>query len=161
MRRELSVWRDPFELGNPWQDMASVFNDFLSSRDWPAVRMAGPSGTHPKIDSYLDNNTLHIKAELPGVDPKDVEISLDGNRLTLKGERKVEKEDQAAQGYFHKELSYGSFSRSFVLPNGIDASKIEAAAKNGILEVTVPLPETVFPKRVTVQVRNEDASAAA
>ena len=159
-QREPSVWRDPFEVGRPWSDVASLFNDFFSSRDWPGLR--ADSAPYPRIESYLEDGLLHIKADLPGVDPKDVAIDLDGNRLTLKGERKAEREDKNANGYFHRELSYGAFSRSFVLPKGVDAGKIAATAKNGTLEVTVPIPEAAAPKRVTVQVKaNDDHMAQA
>lgn len=150
-QRELNVWRDPFEMGRPWSDVASLFNDFFSSRDWPGPRADSPP--YPRIESYLEDGLLHIKADLPGVDPEDVQIDLDGNRLTLKGERKAGREDKNTNGYFHRELSYGAFSRSFVLPKGIDADKIAATAKNGTLEVTVPIPEAAAPKRVTVQVK--------
>ena len=158
-QRELSVWRDPFEMGRPWSDVASLFNDFFSSRDWPGPRAAAPS--YPRIESYLEDGILHIKADLPGVGPKDVQIDLDGNRLTLKGERKAERGDKNANGYFHREVSYGAFSRSFVLPKGIDADKIAATAKNGTLEVTVPIPEAAAPKRVSVQVKADDHMAQA
>ena len=163
MRRELSVWRDPFWGRNPrhpWSDMDSFLNDFFSSRNWPTVRTPGSSEAAPKIDSYVDDGSLHIKADLPGVDPKDVEIALDGNRLTVKGERKAEDEEKQ-DGYFHKEISYGSFARSFILPKGVDAEKIEASAKNGTLEVVVPFPEEVKPKRITVDVKTEAAESAA
>ncbi len=161
MRRELSVMRGPFGAMNPWRnDMESVMNDFFSSRSWPVVRTGVPSEASFRIDSYVADNRLHIKADLPGVEPKDVEIALDGNRLTVKGERKAENEGKNG-GYFHKERSYGSFARSFILPKGIDAEKIEASAKNGTLEVVVPFPEEVKPKRIPVEVKTEVAADAA
>ena len=161
MRRELSVWRGPFGTMHPWrQDLESVVNDFFSSRGWPAVRTGMPSEASFRVDSYVDDNRLHIKADLPGVEPKDVEIALDGNRLTVKGERKTEHEDKN-DGYFHQERSYGSFARSFVLPKGIDVEKIEATAKNGTLEVVVPFPEEVKPKRIPIDVKTEGATETA
>ena len=140
--------------------MESLMNDFFSSRSWPTVPMTRPSESAPKIDSYVEDQSLHIKADLPGVDPKDVEIALDGNRLTVKGERKAENEEKNS-GYFHKEVFYGSFARSFILPKGVDAEKIESHAKNGTLEVVVPFPEEAKPKRITVDVKTESPSAAA
>ncbi len=161
MRRELSVWRDPFEtVYSRRHDLASFVNDFFSSRSWPGVRSGMPSEASFRIDSYVDDNRLHIKADLPGVEPEDVEIALDGNRLTVKGERKAGYEDKNG-GYFHQECSYGSFARSFVLPKGIDAEKIEACAKNGTLEVVVPFPEEVKPRRIPVGVKAEVATDAA
>ena len=161
MRRELSVWRGPFGTMHPWrQDLESVVTDFFSSRGWPAVRTGMASEASFRIDSYVDDNRLHIKADLPGVDPKDVEIALDGNRLTVKGERKAEHAGKDG-GYFHQERSYGSFARSFMLPKGIEAEKIEASAKNGTLEVVVPFPAEVKPKRIPVDVKTEIATDAA
>ena len=161
MRRELSVWRGPFGTLPPWRpDLESVVNDFFSSRGWPATRPATPPAASFRIDSYVDDNRLHIKADLPGVEPKDVEIALDGNRLTVKGERKAEREDKNG-GYFHQERSCGSFARSFILPRGIDAEQIEARAKNGTLEVVVPFPEEVKPKRIPVDVQPEGATESA
>ena len=161
MRRALSVWPEPFGALHPWRnDLEFFMNDFFSSRGWPAGRAGGGAEASFRIDSYVANNALHIKADLPGVEPKDVEIALDGNRLTVKGERKAENEGQQS-GYFHKERSYGSFVRSFVLPKGIDAEKIEAQAKNGTLEVVVPFPEEVKPKRIAVEVKTEAAPDAA
>ena len=161
MRRELSVWRGPFGTMHPWRhDLESVVNDFFSSRGWPGVRTGMPSEASFRIDSYVADNRLHIKADLPVVEPQDVEIALDGNRLTVKGERKAEHEDKNG-GYFHQERSYGSFARSFILPKDIDAEKIEASAKNGTLEVVVPFPEEVKPRRIPIDVKPEIATDAA
>ena len=161
MRRELSVWRGPFGTMHPWRhDLESVVNDFFSSRGWPAMRPGMPPEASFRIDSYVDDNTLRIKADLPGVEPEDVEIALEGNRLTVKGERKAEHEEKRGD-YFHQERSYGSFARSFVLPKGIDAEKIEASAKNGTLEVVVPFPEEAKPKRIPVDVKTEVGTEAA
>ena len=146
---------------NPWrQDMQCVFGHFYNDRAWPTVGMPVSAGPAPKIDGYVEGDEIHIKADLPGIDPKDVEISLDGNRLTLKAERKADSQEEK-DGYFHREISYGSFERSFVLPRGVDAEKIAAISKNGTLEVVVPLPKSATPKRIMVDVKSEDATAAA
>ena len=161
MRRELSVWRGPFMTVNPWrQDMQRVFGHFYNDRAWPTGGMPVSAGPAPKIDGYIEGDEIHIKADLPGIDPKDVEISLDGNRLTLKAERKADSQEEK-DGYFHREISYGSFERSFVLPRGVDAEKIAAISKNGMLEVVVPLPESARPKRIMVDVKTEDLTATA
>ena len=146
---------------NPWrQDMQRVFGHFYNDRAWPTVGMPVSAGPAPKIDGYVEGDEIHIKADLPGIDPKDVEISLDGNRLTLKAERKADSQEEK-DGYFHREISYGSFERSFVLPRGVDAEKIAAISKNGMLEVVVPLPESARPKRIMVDVKTEDLTATA
>ena len=161
MRRELSVWRGPFMTVNPWRkDMQRVFSQFYDERAWPTVGMPVSAGPAPKIDGYVEGDEIHIRADLPGIDPKDVEISLDGNRLTLKAERKVGSHEEI-DSYFHREISYGPFERSFVLPRGVDVEKIAAISENGTLEVVVPLPESATPKRIMVDVKTEDATATA
>ena len=146
---------------NPWQqDMQRVFNPFRNDH----VRLMGGTSVSavpvPKIDSYVEGDEIHIKADFPGIDSKDVEISLDGNRLTLKAERKADNQWEKGR-YFHREISYGVFERSFVLPRGVDAEKVAAISKNGTLEVVVPLPESERPKRIRVDVKTEDATATA
>ncbi len=161
MRQELSVWRGPFGTRQPWpHELESVVNDLFSARGWPVARSGMPSEASFRIDSYVEDNRLHIKADLPGVEPKDVEIALDGNRLTVKGERKAAHEDKNGR-YFHQERSYGSFARSFLLPKGIAAEKITASAKNGTLEVVVPFPEEVQPRRIPIEVKTEAATNVA
>ena len=161
MRRELSVWRGPFMTVHPWRhDLQSVFNHLYNDRAWSTVGVPVSEGPATKIDSYVEGDEIHIKADLPGIDPKDVEISLDGNRLTLKAERKADSKEEKG-GYFHREIAYGSFERSFVLPRGVDAEKIAAISKNGTLEVVVPLPESATPKRIMVDVKTGDATATA
>ncbi len=161
MRRELSVWRGSFMAVSPWrQDMQRVFNHFYDDRAWLTVGTPVSAGPAPRIDSYVEGDEIHIKGDFPGIDPKDVEISLDGSRLTLKAERKADSQEEKGR-YFHREISYGSFERSFVLPRGVDVEKIAAISKNGTLEVVVPLPESATPKRIMVDVKTEDATATA
>jgi HSP20 family protein len=146
---------------NPWRhDMQRVFDHFYNDRAWLTVGTPVSARPTPKIDSYVEGDEIHIKADFPGIDPKDVEISLDANQLTLKAERKADSQEEKG-GYFHREISYGSFERSFVLPRGVDVEKIAAISKNGTLEVVVPLPKSATPKRIMVDVKTEDATAAA
>ena len=93
----------------------------------------------PAAEGRLENGTYVIRLALPGVDPKDVEVSLMDNVLTVKGERKADP-DSAGKDYFVRELTYGAFQRSFTLPEGVDAAQVEAKDANGMLEVRVPAP---------------------
>lgn len=104
---------------------------------------------HPvRIEDYRDNGDYVLRAELPGMDPeKDVQISVEGNELSITAERKVEKHDRT-----HSEFSYGSFTRTVRLPAGADADKVTASYTDGILEVTVPVKETTETKRIPVEV---------
>jgi len=91
----------------------------------------------PKVNTRETEGSYHIEAELPGVKKEDVEINVDGNILTISGERNV-REEVKDEDYHKVESRYGLFSRSFTLPEKVDTSKIEAEFVNGILEITIP-----------------------
>jgi HSP20 family protein len=93
---------------------------------------------------------LIVKADLPGVDPKEVSISVVGNQLTIEGERKHE-EKKEEKDYFYRELSYGKFSRSVALPEGVDPDKVKATFKNGVLEITMPAPKQLTAKKIQIE----------
>jgi HSP20 family protein len=105
----------------------------------------------PAVDIFEHEGNLVLKAELPGVDPKDVDVRVESNVLTLRGERKFESEVKREQ-YHRVERAYGSFSRSFTLPNVVDTGKIVAEYKDGVLRVTLPQREEAKPKQITVAV---------
>ena len=104
----------------------------------------------PAAEGWLENGTYVLQVALPGVDPKEVEVSLMDNVLTIKGERKAEHDD-AANDYFVREVAYGTFQRSFALPHGVDAANVEAKYANGMLEVRVPAPRAVTSKTIEIK----------
>ncbi len=105
----------------------------------------------PALDVTETKDNLVVKAELPGIDPKDVEISLSGNVLTIKGEKKQEKEEKD-ENYHLVERRYGSFMRSIRLPVEVQEDKIEASYKNGILKVILPKSEKAKKKEIKIKV---------
>lgn len=105
----------------------------------------------PAVDIYEDDQGIVLKADLPEVDPKDVEVRIEDNTLYIKGERKMEKEIDE-NNYHRIERSYGSFARSFVLPHTVSAEKIGADYKNGVLKITMPKREESKPKQIKVNV---------
>jgi len=105
----------------------------------------------PAVDIFEHEGNLVLKAELPGVDPKDVDVRVENNVLTLRGERKFESEVKREQ-YHRVERAYGSFSRSFTLPSAVDTEKIKAEYKDGVLRVTLPQREEAKPKQIAVAV---------
>jgi HSP20 family protein len=107
----------------------------------------------PAVDIYETDQTIELKADLPDMDPKDVDVRVEDNMLFLKGERKFEK-DVKEENYHRIERSYGSFSRSFALPQGIATDKISADYKNGVLKVTLPKREESKPKQIQVKVNS-------
>ena len=112
----------------------------------------------PSVDIYETPNELVVKADLPDVNEKDIDVRVENNLLTLRGERKFEK-SVSEENYLRVERTYGSFSRSFSLPNTVDVEKIGAEYKNGVLTVTLPKREESKPRQVKVTV-NAAANAA-
>ena len=102
----------------------------------------------PVVDIYDNDDTIVIKAELPGVDKKDVEVDVNGRILTLKGERATDNEVKT-DDYYRRERSFGKFERSFTLPADVDPDKIKADFKDGILKLNIPKPETHKPKQIS------------
>jgi len=105
----------------------------------------------PPVDIYENGDSVVLKAELPGINPDDVEIRVEDNTLYLKGERKFEK-DVKEQNYHRVERSYGTFTRSFSLPNSVDADKVVANYKDGVLTLTMPKKEEAKPKTIKINV---------
>jgi HSP20 family protein len=105
----------------------------------------------PSVDIYETEQELVLKADLPDVDPKDVDIRIENNTLTIKGERKAQKEVNE-ENYYRVERSFGSFARSFQLPNTIDADKVKAEFSKGVLKLTMPKREESKPKQIKVSV---------
>jgi HSP20 family protein len=111
-------------------------------------------GWIPPVDVRETKESLEITAELPGVDPKQVEVSVESGVLTLKGARTFEK---AAEGetYHRVERAYGAFERSFTLPSNVDAERIQAAYRHGVLHLSVPKREEAKPKAISIRIEGK------
>lgn len=117
------------------------------------------AGFIPSFEVKETKDSYVFKADLPGVKQEDLDISLTGNRLTLSGQRQEEKKDESDTHYVY-ERSFGSFSRSFTLPEGIDVDHVQAELKDGVLNVVVPKKPEVQPKRILVKGAGEGESKA-
>ena len=142
---------DPFgEFSTLQERMNRLFEDLI-----PATRKGEEelnTGTfYPAVDISEGEKDITLKAELPGIDKKDVHLEINDGVITLRGERKIEKEDEK-EHYHRVERSYGSFNRSFTLPTTVDSGKVKANYKDGILEVTLPRKEEAKPKSIPVEV---------
>ena len=139
---------DPFrDMMTLREKMNRLFDDSLSQKG--EERDMFTSNWSPAVDIYETGNELVLTAEVPGIDEKDIEIKVEDNTLTLKGERKFEKETKEEN--FHRiERSYGSFFRAFSLPNSIDADRIQAEHENGVLRVVMPKRQELKPTTVTI-----------
>ena len=137
---------DPFRELNQNRQLDRFFDRWPSWADTPT----STSAWAPNVDIFEAEDELVVKAELPGVDPKDVELNVENNVLTISGERRLEFEDKK-ENYHRVERAYGSFTRSFSLPQLIDENKIEAEYKDGVLTVHVPKHEKAKPRQIKIQ----------
>jgi HSP20 family protein len=140
---------------NPLKEMVSLrerlnrlFDDSLFPTDW-SKEDAAMGIWSPAVDLFEKNDHLVIKAELPGIEKKDISVDMKDGVLTLKGERKHENEVQDGN-FYRREMSYGKFQRSFRLPGDVDPEKITAQFENGLLTIEVPKPEQHKPKQIAV-----------
>jgi HSP20 family protein len=114
----------------------------------------------PAVDIYETEHELVVKADLPEVDPKELDIRVENNLLTIRGERKFEKKVNE-ENYLRVERAYGSFSRSFSLANTVNSEAIKADYQNGVLTLTIPKREEAKPKQIKVNVGTPAVAAAA
>ena len=150
-RGELLPSRDNWEpFGSLRREMERVFEDFSRDFGWGPPATAGMAAA-PRIDVSETDTELKIEAELPGIDEKDVEVVLSDGRLTIKGEKKQEKEEKK-KDYHLVERSYGSFARSIALPFEADPDQVKASFAKGVLTVTVPKPPEVKAKEKKIQI---------
>jgi len=144
----ITKW-DPFRDIMVLRDrMNRLFEDLVSSPKFEESDII-QSTWSPAVDIYETENELVLTAELPGVEEKDVEIKVEDNTLSLRGERKFEKETRE-ENYHRIERAYGSFYRSFSLPNYVDQEKISAEYENGLLKVHMPKKAEVKPRKVKI-----------
>jgi HSP20 family protein len=136
----------------PWfslqREIDRLFDDF--SRGFGRVPAFRGSELEPKMNVSETDGEIEFTAELPGLEAKDVEVTLADNVLTIRGEKSAEKEE-SGKNYRLVECSYGSFSRSFEVPAGADPSKIEAAIDKGVLTVKLPKPAKAAAKKIDVK----------
>ena len=133
----LTTFRTPF----------NVFDQALANL--AAAEAPASQGWKPAVDVIENEQSIVIKADLPGVPQSDIEVKFDNGTLTIKGERKFENE-QKQQGYRRIERSYGSFARHYTLPDTVDAENVKADYKNGELTVILPKKEAAKPRTIPV-----------
>jgi HSP20 family protein len=138
---ELMRWNPLDELSSWHRDIDELFGRFFGREEIFAGTWA------PRIETYRKDNEYVVRLDLPGVDPKEVEVHAEGNLLTIKGERKKETKEGEYQETF-----YRKFERSVTLPQGVEADKISAQYQHGVLEVRVPLPAQLAGRKIPIQI---------
>jgi HSP20 family protein len=132
-----------------WPGTYSPFDEFCNDFHlFPATARTGDKWL-PAVDILEKDGNLMLRAEVPGMSEKDIDLKLEGHVLTLKGEKRLENEEER-NNYHRMESFYGSFTRSFTLPETVDRDRIKADYKNGILTVTIPQKPEVRPREIPV-----------
>jgi HSP20 family protein len=142
------IHRHRHELARLHDEMDDLFKSFFGG--WPSL--AYDRAVWPAIDVSEEEDAITVKAEVPGCKADDIDISVHGNTLTISGEKKHE-EEKKEKGYYHVERSYGSFRRDLTLPSEVDAGKIAATCKDGVLTVTMPKAEKA--KAVKIKIKEQ------
>jgi len=148
------IRRDPFfELTSLRDRMNQLFNQSFGGFEETGLEqpMMEPKFL-PPVDIAEDDHNITLQAEIPGVKMEDLKITLENNVLTITGERKF-KEEEKKENYHRIERRYGKFTRSFTLPTGVDAEKVNAVFENGVLNITLPKREEFKPKQITIGVK--------
>jgi len=133
-----------------WRPLDSLLRFDRLFDDEAPQRWSESFGWSPRVDVKEDEKALTVTAELPGVDQKDVNVELKDGVLSISGEKKAQKEEKN-ETYYRVERSYGSFCRSFYLDEKVDAEKIEAKFKDGVLTLTLPKKPEEQPKKIAIQ----------
>lgn len=153
--KELTVYDNLFQdLFDFRRDFDQIFNRMLTVKPWTREEMLPWTEKNfaPAIESFVDKETkkYFCRVSLPGIDPKDVEIFVKENYLTLKGERKFVRTVKEVE-MFEKEIAYGKFERLIELPEGVNIEKLEAQFVNGVLEITAPVVAAALPRKIEVK----------
>jgi len=147
----LIPWKGEAAAGPTLASLREEMNDLLN-RFWSGVREPfGLAEWAPALDLSETDDAVLVHVEIPGLDPKDIDISVTGDVLTLRGEKKDETV-QKGRNYHRVERRYGSFTRSLTLPASVNADGVEAKTHNGVLEIRLPKKEEVKPRRVEVKI---------
>ena len=146
--RALAPWRPLRELSTLHRDLDEMFSRFFEDEEWlPTTWRAAM----PAVESFARDGELVVRADLPGIDPKEVEVAVEGHRLTLRGERRA-KQESKEKGYFYREVTYGRFERAVDLPEGVDTESIKATYHDGVLEISMKAPKETMAKKVPITV---------
>jgi HSP20 family protein len=148
----ITPWR-PFRELEEWERR---FDDVLGRSLWRLP--VEERGWMPAVDVFEKEDKFVVKAELPGMKEEDIDVSVVGDTLSIKGEKKTETEVKE-EDYYRSERSYGSFYRSIPIPSNVDAGKIEASFEDGVLEVALPKSPKVKPKKIAVSAKKKATSS--
>ncbi len=145
---DLVQWKPFREVSRLRSEMDRLWDEYFGSGRRALQPME--EAWLPAVDVSESEDKITVKAEIPGLEAKDIDISMSGDTLTIKGEKKTETEEKE-ENYHLVERSYGSFRRAMKIPATVDADKVEATYKNGVLTVVLPKKEEVKPKAIEIK----------
>ena len=148
--RALTPWRAGSQLSGLHDEIDEIFERFFGTDLGRRPRGANGGMFAPALESFVRDDKLVLRADLPGIDPKAVDIEVEGDRLTVRGERKSVEE---GKDRLHREVSYGRFERTVQLPAGIDPETVRATYKDGVLEIAMDVPKSLVTKKVDVAIQ--------
>jgi HSP20 family protein len=143
---EITPWRPLRELSNLRREMEDFWENIAGEREFLPMR----GEWMPAVDVSETKDSLIVKAEIPGMEPKDIDISLSGDLLTIKGERK-QKTEEKKENFHRIETRHGAFSRTIRVPVSVDSDKIEASYDKGVLQVVLPKKEEIKAKQIEIK----------
>ncbi len=157
----LEKWKSSRDLERFSREFDDLFERFGLGGDWfgrlpfDRERPAEAATSRPALESYVEEGKFVVRADLPGIDPKNVEIKVVGDVLTIKGSRE-EKRETRKNDFIRSEIRYGSFERALSLPEGIKAADLKATYRDGVLELTAPIPREAAPTEIKIQVEGPE-----
>jgi HSP20 family protein len=148
----LQTWSPFRQLERFRKEMDDLFDRFTGGEGDRAPWF--PTSSSPALESFVEGDKMIIRADLPGIEPNDVEVTVSGDTLTLRGSRQAKFENKG-RDYLHREVSYGSFERSITLPEGVKSDDVKASYRNGVLELTMPVPKELSPRKVPIEIEHK------
>jgi HSP20 family protein len=128
----------------------NFFRESLSAWQWP---FSDAGAWMPAVDVAENDREVTVRAELPGIEPKDLNVSVSGNQLIISGEKK-QSEERTGKDYYHREIRFGSFRRTVPLPEGVDSENVEAEYANGVLTLRLKKSPAAAPRRIEIKTKS-------
>lgn len=150
MAKQPEFWQGFRGLEHFRENFDDLFDRLIGRpADAPATGVRGPA-----LESFVEDDRLVIRVDLPGIDPAKVEVTVAGNLLTIRGARE-DRREQKHRDFIQREVSYGSFERTLTLPRGAETEHVAAAYHNGVLELTIPMPKEMTPRKVPIEIERK------
>ncbi len=152
MNKALQAWSPMLsELNRFHWDVDELFDRWFGGR-------TGNGVLNPALESFVADGKLVVRVDLPGIESKDVEVIVTGKTLTIRGKREQRSEDKGSD-WFRREFHYGSFERSFELPEAVKPEEITASYRNGVLELTAPMSESAAARKIPIEAGDQSTAA--